>query len=284
MLGRRCCRDPKTHASPSLAAPGARSNSKSYTDLPPLSSCIGRDNVAHLTFQGNLDVAIRYAFRITVINPLLPHPQEWPLPQNIWRIETFDAMAIPLNVAQVEIGRRRGSAPGNLLEVDQGVDREVGSGGCLKCRSDVGVRRLKLRSTAVSAVGADAWLHPATGCAPADKTDTELFQVASTRRLRMPHLGAAVSCSKCGACLDVFSDRAPVCQWGGDRTLRHYAARNAFRAQACVACRRADKRRLQPHKHRRQLIALLLSGATAEAYAHGSDGVAWARSFAQSWP
>ncbi|CAE8616418.1 unnamed protein product [Polarella glacialis] len=72
-----------------------------YADMPPVKSCSGVRNVATVVFTNSLEVAIRYSFRFTVTNPVLPHPAEWPFKQNFWRFGTFDDDGAPLNTAEV---------------------------------------------------------------------------------------------------------------------------------------------------------------------------------------
>ncbi|CAE7320313.1 POLR1B [Symbiodinium sp. KB8] len=73
-----------------------------YEDLPRLQSCIGLQNTARLLLAERMDAAIRYSFRLAVANPALPHPSDWPFPQDIWRFETLDAQGGVLDVAQVK--------------------------------------------------------------------------------------------------------------------------------------------------------------------------------------
>lgn len=73
-----------------------------YYDLPMPATCLGKRNTARMTFKETLDVAIRYAFRISVTNPVEPHPADWPLPQSLWRFQTFDPLGAPLNADEEE--------------------------------------------------------------------------------------------------------------------------------------------------------------------------------------
>ena len=96
-------------------------------------------------------------------------------------------------------------------------------------------QHLKAHLQLVTAAGADGWLHNWPNRERDAIVDTELFNVSLARRLRMQLLSEPACCPCCGACLDVFMDHALVCGCGGDRTLRHNAARDALYADACEA-------------------------------------------------
>ena len=81
---------------------GDAAQSQRYNDLPEVHSCLGVRNVARVTFRDLLDVAIQYTFRISVSTPTLPHPPEWPIAQNAWRLMTLDPSGSPVNAAQVQ--------------------------------------------------------------------------------------------------------------------------------------------------------------------------------------
>ncbi|CAJ1394124.1 unnamed protein product [Effrenium voratum] len=72
-----------------------------YQDLPSLRSCLGLQNVARLVLSEPLDAAIRYSVRLGVANPVMPHPGEWPLAQDLWRFESFEPLGI-LDAAEVQ--------------------------------------------------------------------------------------------------------------------------------------------------------------------------------------
>ncbi|CAE7615871.1 POLR1B [Symbiodinium sp. CCMP2456] len=88
--------------SPSAGILAELQGAQIYEDLPRLQSCVGLQNTARLLLAERMDAAIRYSFRLAVANPALPHPSDWPFPQDIWRFETLDAQGGVLDVAQVK--------------------------------------------------------------------------------------------------------------------------------------------------------------------------------------
>eukprot|EP00439_Symbiodinium_sp_Y106_P056638 s1806_g7.t4 len=88
--------------SPSAGTLAELQGAQIYEDLPRLQSCVGLQNTARLLLAERMDAAIRYSFRLAVANPALPHPSDWPFPQDVWRFETLDAQGGVLDVAQVQ--------------------------------------------------------------------------------------------------------------------------------------------------------------------------------------
>ena len=71
--------------------------------------------------------------------------------------------------------------------------------------------------------------------------DSELFHLSVARRLRLRLLEDFATCPCCGASLDAYMDHALVCICGGDRTLRHHAARDDLAHSSREAGIRAEK-------------------------------------------
>ena len=100
---------------------------------------------------------------------------------------------------------------------------------------------MKARLQLVSAPGADGFLHAWPNRELRMSMSSELFRISLARRLRLRLLDRRACCPCCGAALDAYLDHALVCGCGGDRTLRHNAARDTLYADAVEASMRAER-------------------------------------------